>query len=639
MHLNQRNAKLFSLLFATLVAVTPGAKALDGTWTQITSGTASGTWIDSTPGNWAGGVVAGGSGATANFATLDLSGTSTVTLGAPRTIGNIIFGDTGTGALVSNWVLTGSGANTLTLDGATPTITVNTLGAGSLSLATISASISGTSGLTKNGNGTTATSANAATGVLVLSGSNNYSGGTTISAGALRAQNNSALGTGAVTVANGAQLQLTGGVTIANTININGANALFSTTSAGVPTLSGLVNLQSNSGINLATNSGNATMVLSGTVNLAGFILSANTINADPAPAITIGAVTGTSGISKAGAGTLLMNADNSLTYSGTTTVTAGTLALGSDGALGTGKLALNPGAALNTTIRSSSTAARTIATSVTLGGGSSSSVYRFGSTTGTSNGALTFTNTTSIVISSGTRLFEVANRTQFDAGFTGASGITMQTNGLTGTGTLALNGINTYTGTTAVTAGTLLIGGSLSSSSVVTVTGTGAVAAVLGGSGTIGGNTTLGTNSFLTPGTDGTVGNLKFSSGLNISGITPDTGALKFDLATTIASDKITLTTGVLTIGSGLLEWNDFSFTALSGFGVGTYTLFSDAQAISGTLGLNVTGTIGGLSSNIAISGNDLILNVVPEPATYGLMVAGLIALLVFRRRGRVEG
>ncbi len=640
---HSHNAKLFSLLIAALTALTPGAKAADGTWTQITSGTASGTWSDALTANWAGGVVAGGSGATANFGTLDVSGTSTVTLGAPRTIGNIIFGDTGTGATASTWVLSGTGANTLTLDGGTPTITVNTLGSTSLTLATISTSISGTSGLIKNGNGTTATSSTAATGVLVLSGSNNYTGGTTISAGALRAQNSSALGTGAVTVANGAQLQLTGGVTIGNTLNINGANALFSTTSAGVPNLSGVINLQSNSGLNLATNSGNATMVLSGTVNLAGFILTANTVNApDPAPAITIsGVVVGTSGgITKAGAGTLLMNGDSSATYSGTTSLTNGTLALGNDGALGTGRLAFNPGAGSFATIRAVNATARTSAASVSFGGGNSASRYLFGATSGTLNGALTFTNTTTISLSAGQKLLEVANRTQFDAGFSGTGGITLQSSGTgalsTGLGTLVMNGSSSYTGATTITAGTMLVKGSLGSSAV-TVGVTGTITATLGGNGTIGGATTLNANSFLTPGEDGIAGNLTFGSTLNVTSITSGVGALKFDLGT--SSDLVTLTSGALTIGSGLLEFDDFSFAALSGFGAGSYTLFSTTQTINGTLGLNVTGTISGLNANIAISGNNLVLNVVPEPATYGLVAAGLMALLVFRRRGRVEG
>ena len=52
----------------------------------------------------------------------------------------------------------------------------------------------------------------AGTGTLTLSGANTYSGGTTISAGILNIQNDSALGSGSVSVASGATLQLQGGI-------------------------------------------------------------------------------------------------------------------------------------------------------------------------------------------------------------------------------------------------------------------------------------------------------------------------------------------------------------------------------------------------------------------------------------------
>ena len=113
------------------------AEAATGTWTN----TAGGTWSNADTGNWAGGIVADGSGNTANFNTLDITATTTVSLGEPRTIGNLIFDDTDN-TTVARWILDngGSASNILTLSGAAPTITVNTLGAGSLtnSTATIS---------------------------------------------------------------------------------------------------------------------------------------------------------------------------------------------------------------------------------------------------------------------------------------------------------------------------------------------------------------------------------------------------------------------------------------------------------------------------------------------------------------------
>jgi fibronectin-binding autotransporter adhesin len=195
---NFRNWAALSLVAALAV---PGLQASDGTWTAISSGTASGTWSDALTGNWAGGVVAGGSGSIANFATLNISGTSTVTLGEPRTIGGLIFGDTTVGS-AGSWVLAGSGANVLTLQGGSPTITVNALGTGAT--ATISANIAGSNGVTKDG-----------AGILTLSGSNTFTGGLNITAGELRvvgntnAVANATLGAagGSVSLSNGAILR------------------------------------------------------------------------------------------------------------------------------------------------------------------------------------------------------------------------------------------------------------------------------------------------------------------------------------------------------------------------------------------------------------------------------------------------
>ena len=58
-------------------------------------------------------------------------------------------------------------------------------------------------------------------GTLVLSGANTYSGGTTVSGGTLVAGSNQALGTGNVTVANTAALEVSGGVTLAVGGNLN----------------------------------------------------------------------------------------------------------------------------------------------------------------------------------------------------------------------------------------------------------------------------------------------------------------------------------------------------------------------------------------------------------------------------------
>ena len=63
-------------------------------------------------------------------------------------------------------------------------------------------------------------------GQVVLTGSNSYSGGTTVVSGILNAQNNSALGNGAVSVASGATLQLQNNISIGNTLSLSGTGAV-----------------------------------------------------------------------------------------------------------------------------------------------------------------------------------------------------------------------------------------------------------------------------------------------------------------------------------------------------------------------------------------------------------------------------
>jgi rhamnogalacturonan endolyase len=135
----------------------------DGTWVRPDSG---GLWSDAL--NWLGAVVADGDGA--DFGTLDLTATATVRLDSPRTVAGIRFGDTNP-ATPAGWILdnNGAAANTLTLAGAAPVITVDELGSGAT--VTLAASLAGTSGFTKAGDGTLVlTAANTLTGALNVTG-------------------------------------------------------------------------------------------------------------------------------------------------------------------------------------------------------------------------------------------------------------------------------------------------------------------------------------------------------------------------------------------------------------------------------------------------------------------------------------
>ena len=124
-----------------------------------------GSWA--TAANWTPAALPDGSGNTADFSWQTLAASATVTLDGSHTIGNLIFGDQGN---AYNWTLAAGNGGTLTLQVSTgtPTITVDN------QTATISAVLAGSQGLTTTGSG-----------ILALSGSNTYTGPTTISQGKL----------------------------------------------------------------------------------------------------------------------------------------------------------------------------------------------------------------------------------------------------------------------------------------------------------------------------------------------------------------------------------------------------------------------------------------------------------------------
>ena len=147
-----------------------------------------------------------------------------------------------------------------------------------------------------------------------------------------------------------------------------------------------------------------------------------------------------------------------------------------------------------------------------------------------------------------------------------------------------------------------------------------------LTGSGTINGSVTVYSGSHIDPGDS--VGTLKVSGS---GSLTINLGAvLDFELGSISESDKISCSHLLF---SGL-DFSYFNFTALDGFGPGTYTLI-DADTIASNFGNNLTGTIGGYSATLAKSGNDLVLNVVPEPGTW-MLLAACLGLFVGKRMGK---
>ena len=241
-------------------ALLPSA-AHGATWTWLSSGNASGTWGTST--NWSGGTP-DSVDAVADFSTLNITADSTVTVGAPVTTGTMLFGDATT--LSNNWIVSGSTITLATSGANGPAIVVNS------QTVTLNALLLGTQGFAKSGAGT-----------LVLSVSNGYSGGTTLSAGTLNFGDVGALGGDTVTFAGNSKLQAGVAGTLLNNVTIN-------------PGITGTLDTQAN--------------------------------------AVTLGGVVAGSGtLTKIGTGSLLLSGSN--TYSGGTTLTSGSLVLGNANALG----------------------------------------------------------------------------------------------------------------------------------------------------------------------------------------------------------------------------------------------------------------------------------------------------------------
>ena len=107
----------------------------------------------------------------------------------------------------------------------------------------------------------------------------------------------------------------------------------------------------------------------------------------------------------------------------------------------------------------------------------------------------------------------------------------------------------------------------------------------------------------------------------------------MDYELDTPLDSDEVLMSAGLLALNGQ--QFSDFNFTPLANFVPGSFTLI-DAGSISGVLGTSKSGTIAGHSATLAVQGNDLVLNVAPEPSTLALLAAGTIGLAALARRRR---
>ncbi len=302
------------------------------TWTGATN------TLWSNPANWGGTAPVTGDDLVFPGGASNLSNTNDLT---ENTIFNSITFSASGYTLSGNRIILGqglagitdnaaSGGNTIALDirvdatrGIVVTNTAETL--------TISGRIEGVGGITKEGTGT-----------LILSGANTYGGTTKINVGVINARHATALGSIALgtEVVGNAALELQGNITISyEALALRG----YGVSSAGA--------LRNVSGDN--TYGGLITMIAggaeiqsdSGTLTIAGGMGGAFPLVIDGAGNVTYSKTPiaiGAGAVTKNGAGTLTYNFPN--TYTGLTTINAGTLLYGVDNAILSGAITVTGG-------------------------------------------------------------------------------------------------------------------------------------------------------------------------------------------------------------------------------------------------------------------------------------------------------
>jgi autotransporter-associated beta strand protein/T5SS/PEP-CTERM-associated repeat protein len=550
--------------------------------------------------------------------------------------------DSGAITFASNSTLGGlKGSRDLANGGTTLTI------GGNNASTTYSGVLSGSGGLTKSGDGT-----------LTLSASNGYTGGTTISGGQLKLANANALvASDDMTITSGT-LDLNGQSRTLGLLNgssggtiTTGTTGLITLTSSAAANSTYAGSIINGAGTIAFTKSGLGTLTLSGSndytgvTNINGGVLSlgnesafagggtisfdggslqysaSNTVDystriLNSGSAISIDTngqnvtfasglgSSNTGGLTKLGLGTLTLSGSND--YAGTTTISAGVLAISSTAALpgygDAGRWSVAPGAGLTLGVNGLTNAeADALITSATATGNL------------TSGAAIGFDTT-------GTSTYTYANALPVSAG----SGLGLAKSG---TGTLQITGSSTYTGPTVVGSGTLSIGSGGTTGWIGTTSDV-----VLSPDGVLQFNRTddYGGFSPVISGSGGVVissGTLALSTGsfeaLTIGQSTGDAGTFNVNggsvTNTTSILGSAAGSVGTATVSSGM--WATSSNLLVGGAGTGTLTMNGGLVTVGGTLSqggastinLNAGGTlqigVGG-TSGVLLDGTGSLVN-----------------------------
>jgi fibronectin-binding autotransporter adhesin len=396
-----------------------------------------------------------------------------------------------------------------------------------------------------------------------------------------------------------------------NVVLTGGANALNYSATAGTNTINNNIAFASNAPTISCIAGGN--LIVGGTLDNGGLLLTL----ASAGTTTLNGVISNTGDLASTGTGTAILSVNN--TYTGATTISAGTLQVGNNGttgSLGTGAITDNG------TLAFKRTNALTVATAISGTG----NVTQAGSGTLTLTAANSYSGTTTI--SAGT--LQVGNN-----GITGTLGtgaisdnaslVFNRSDAITiatviggtgnvsqaGSGTLTLTAAETYTGTTTVSAGVLVFNGSLPAGAGLTTVNSGAT---LGGSGTLRA-LTVANGGILAPGVAGI-------ATINSGNLTLSAGA-QYNVDINSATSDQDNVTGTVNISGSTININTLAGFAPTAGAVLTVINNDAADAVTGTFtgmpegSLLLTNGYGFQISYVGGTGNDVVLKHVPIVAS----------------------